>query len=305
VHRLAVPHRGSCERLAVQEEKVACTMGVSGLLPFLRKKAPSAVTLGRSLADFTGQTLAIDASLLMNKIHFSGAGNGDLHPHRHVLQWYRILQHFQTHSIDAIVVFDGKHREKTKSTELKRRRAERQLQEDRGLAESARRDRVRAIKLYLDEIDLADMTVSPEEQEKKDERQLAQYVAKSEASIRVALDKMVDLLTSAQLQNLKSYLKRGKIGASKMLHLYYSFLGDPGDKIYSKSQKALRLDENEIFEQILGKNAENVGEKILALVKRSEKLQDMYRLRNTALPPKSFAELKVRSGQLRRRPRIH
>lgn len=121
-------------------------MGVRGFTPFLQKTCPDVFkVLPNRLKSLRGKRLAIDGTLLTQRLHFAPM----THPYRHVLGWYRIIKELQEENISAICVFDGPHRSVAKKSELERRRQVRKTLGFRGTLESNRLRRLMKMKTII------------------------------------------------------------------------------------------------------------------------------------------------------------
>ncbi|QRV86376.1 XPG i-region domain-containing protein [Ceratobasidium sp. AG-Ba] len=114
-------------------------MGVLGIVPFLRKKCPQIIEdIPRRFHELEGKTIAIDATLVTQRLHFTP----DPRPYRHVLGWYQIIAELRQHNIKVICVFDGKERIPAKFEEVARRRQLRLQAETRAAWEKSRHERL-------------------------------------------------------------------------------------------------------------------------------------------------------------------
>ncbi|SGY45028.1 BQ5605_C001g00236 [Microbotryum silenes-dioicae] len=135
---------------------LASKMGIKDLATTLTKHAPQAITPLRSLSHLQGQTVAIDASVLTGKLHFSRPTQA--HPSqsspstsdantisrtRIVQGWYTFLRALSKAGIKPIVVFDGPTRLAAKANENRRRLEARELQKGRSGVEWNRGERLR------------------------------------------------------------------------------------------------------------------------------------------------------------------
>ena len=123
-------------------------MGIQGLVPFIRSKAPQCIR-DVQLSALRGQTVAIDGQILTLKFHHS---NESQHPNRTILSWYRFIRNLQSYSIKPIVVFDGSKRIPAKARELERRKKARILLSGRAESEEARFDRLRQLRDVVGEL---------------------------------------------------------------------------------------------------------------------------------------------------------
>lgn len=123
-------------------------MGIQGLVPFIKSKAPQCLRDVR-LSALSGQTLAIDGHILTLRFHHS---NESQHPNRTILSWYRFIRNLQSYSIKPVVVFDGSKRIPAKARELERRNNARKLLSGRAESEEARFERLRGLKCVVEEL---------------------------------------------------------------------------------------------------------------------------------------------------------
>ncbi|SCV74387.1 BQ2448_6819 [Microbotryum intermedium] len=134
--------------------------GIKDLATTLSKHVPSSITPLRSLSLLQGQTVAIDASVLTSKLHFSRptqphppssqpvpipdhSDGENLSRTRIVQGWYTFLRALCKAGIKPIVVFDGPTRVPAKAKENRRRVEARELQKDRSGVEWVRGERLR------------------------------------------------------------------------------------------------------------------------------------------------------------------
>ncbi|KAH9939537.1 PIN domain-like protein [Amylocystis lapponica] len=117
-------------------------MGVLGLAPFLQKTCPQVIkTLPNRLNSFSGKTIAIDGTLITQRLHFAPMP----HQYRHVLGWYRIVKELQECNVNVICVFDGKERSIAKEAEIERRRDMRRQTVARYALEKGRSSRLKTV----------------------------------------------------------------------------------------------------------------------------------------------------------------
>ncbi|CAG8491621.1 12801_t:CDS:1 [Ambispora leptoticha] len=96
-------------------------MGVKDLTKLLKRHAPEALVL-KTINDFRGKTLAIDASLFIRRF-VKGAPHNEIHQYPHIVGFYHLTMFLRQHGIKPIFVFDGKRRVKEKRQELLKRKA--------------------------------------------------------------------------------------------------------------------------------------------------------------------------------------
>jgi len=119
-------------------------MGVKDFFRLLQKSCPEVIReLPNRLADLKGKTVAIDGTLLTQRMHFARIP----YKNRHIWAWYRLVLDMREAGVNAICVFDssrGRHIAKQK--EVERRRERRRLDEARLTMELDRLDRLRRLK---------------------------------------------------------------------------------------------------------------------------------------------------------------
>lgn len=121
-------------------------MGVLGLIPFLLKTCPQVVrTLPDRLRSLRGRTIAIDGTLITQRLHFAPMP----HHHRHVLGWHRIVTELKDFDVNPICVFDGQERSAAKAREVERRKEIQRMERTRGLIEAARLHRLQRLMRLL------------------------------------------------------------------------------------------------------------------------------------------------------------
>ncbi|KAH8119217.1 PIN domain-like protein [Phellopilus nigrolimitatus] len=121
-------------------------MGVQGLTPFLQKFCPEVIKIHpERFRGFNGKTIAIDGTLITQRLHFSQTP----HQYKHVLGWYRLISELNENNVRAICVFDGKQRSAAKTLEIERRKNIRRLGCARGSIENERLARLQKLKTLL------------------------------------------------------------------------------------------------------------------------------------------------------------
>ncbi|CAG8433948.1 12143_t:CDS:2 [Ambispora gerdemannii] len=100
-------------------------MGVKDLTKLLKRHAPEALVL-KTINDFRGKTLAIDASVFIRRFVKGAPRNNEIHQYPHIVGFYHLTMFLKQHNIKPIFVFDGKRRVKEKHQELLKRRILRQ-----------------------------------------------------------------------------------------------------------------------------------------------------------------------------------
>ncbi|KAF8610336.1 PIN domain-like protein [Ceratobasidium sp. AG-I] len=125
-------------------------MGVLNIIPLLRKKCPQIIeTLPSRLQALEGKTIAMDGTLITQRLHFTP----DPRPHRHILGWYQLIAELRQHNIKVICVFDGKGRIAAKQNEVARRKRVRLQAKVRGEWEKSRHERLLELTRVLQELE--------------------------------------------------------------------------------------------------------------------------------------------------------
>ncbi|GAC98082.1 hypothetical protein PHSY_005671 [Pseudozyma hubeiensis SY62] len=121
--------------------------GIRGIFPLIRSLAPQAVSPPFSLSSLRGLRLAIDATLLVQRLHFAD----DPHASRHVIGFYRLITSLHQNGVMPIMVFDHpQKRLALKDREQVKRRHKRELDRIRSRLEHERRGRLVELQSHLD-----------------------------------------------------------------------------------------------------------------------------------------------------------
>ncbi|SPO29620.1 related to RAD27 - 5' to 3' exonuclease [Ustilago trichophora] len=121
--------------------------GIRGIFPLVRALAPQAISPSFALPALRGLRLAIDATLLVQRLHFAD----DPHPSRHVIGFYRLITSLRQHGVVPIMVFDHpQKRLALKDREQVKRRHKRELDRVRSRLEHERRGRLQELQAHLD-----------------------------------------------------------------------------------------------------------------------------------------------------------
>lgn len=124
---------------------VSC--GIRGIFPLVRSLAPQAISAPFSLQALRGLRLAIDATLLVQRLHFAD----DPHASRHVIGFYRLVTSLRQHGVVPLMVFDHpQKRLALKDREQIKRRHKRELDRIRSKLEHERRGRLLELQAHLD-----------------------------------------------------------------------------------------------------------------------------------------------------------
>lgn len=127
--------------------RVLC--GIKGIFPIIKKECPEAVHYLDRYAGLSGYRLAIDATLLVQRFHFSE----DEHPARHVIGFYRLISALRAADVYPIFVFDHlSSRLTAKSRETEKRRETRRIVRERMRLEIRRASRLRLLSAELKRI---------------------------------------------------------------------------------------------------------------------------------------------------------
>ncbi|EPQ27671.1 uncharacterized protein PFL1_04809 [Pseudozyma flocculosa PF-1] len=125
----------------------ATRRGVKGLFPLIRSLAPSSISAPFPLSSLHGLRLAIDATLLIQKLHFAD----DPHPSRHLIGFYRLLNSLRENGVAPLMVFDHpSKRLALKDREQDKRKRKRELDRMRNRMEAERKVRLRSLQAVLD-----------------------------------------------------------------------------------------------------------------------------------------------------------
>ncbi|CAO1628432.1 unnamed protein product [Jaminaea pallidilutea] len=127
--------------------------GIKGIFPLLKKECPSAFH-HPTLSALAGYRLAIDATLLVSRFHFSASSGGssgaDSHPARHLIGFHRLISSLRAADIYPIFVFDHlTERVRAKSRENDKRRERRRTLSGRLKIEGRRAWRLRMLRSWL------------------------------------------------------------------------------------------------------------------------------------------------------------
>ncbi len=127
--------------------RATCTaLGIKGLFPLIRELCPGAISYPARYEGLRGQRLAIDATLLVQRLHFAP----DQHEQRHLIGLYRLVQTLRAHDIAPIMVFDHlRARLPQKERERERRRLARMLSRGRANVERKRAARLQELDTLL------------------------------------------------------------------------------------------------------------------------------------------------------------
>ncbi|KAF7325798.1 hypothetical protein MKEN_00430400 [Mycena kentingensis (nom. inval.)] len=148
-------------------------MGVLGLCPFVQKACPDVVKyLPNRLRALAGQKIAIDGTLITQRLHFAPVP----HEYRHILGWFRLMKEFQDAGVSAICVFDGDERSVAKARETERRREARKLTTARATIEFDRMQRLEKLAAVVN-----DFSNIPQEETKQVSELFARIVSEQTA----------------------------------------------------------------------------------------------------------------------------
>lgn len=129
----------------------AVLYGIKGIFPLIKKHAPDCITPLTTLDALPRSTrLAIDATLLIQRLHFAD----DSHPSRHLLGFHRLIRQLRESSLVPIMVFDNFSqgaRLPAKMRENEKRKAKRNLLIVRADMERLRGKRLEALAKVLKE----------------------------------------------------------------------------------------------------------------------------------------------------------
>lgn len=121
--------------------------GIKGIFPLIRTLVPDAISAPFALPALQGLRLAIDATLLVQRLHFAD----DSHPSRHIIGFYRLITSLRQHGVVPIMVFDHPHKRLAlKDREQVKRRHKRELDRIRSKLEHERKGRLQELQAHLD-----------------------------------------------------------------------------------------------------------------------------------------------------------
>jgi flap endonuclease-1 len=124
-------------------------LGVKGLFPLIRDHCPAAISYPTRYEGIRGKRLAIDATLLVQRLVFAP----DPHEQRHLIGLYRLLKTLRSHNVAPIMVFDHlQARLPQKERERERRRLVRSLSRRRANSEKRRGERLKELEQILTRI---------------------------------------------------------------------------------------------------------------------------------------------------------
>lgn len=127
----------------------AVVQGIRGIFPLIKQHAPHCITTLSSFAAIPRATrLAIDATLLVQRLHFAD----DQHAERHVIGFNRLIKQLREHGLIPIMVFDNfgqGARLPAKTREHERRRSRRSMLTLRAKIEAQRANRLHILKNVL------------------------------------------------------------------------------------------------------------------------------------------------------------
>lgn len=93
--------------------------GIKGIFPLMKKECPQAIYYPHRFDDLSGYRIAVDATLLVQRFHFSD----DDHPARHLIGFHRLISSLRASNVFPIFVFDHlTSRITAKSRETEKRR---------------------------------------------------------------------------------------------------------------------------------------------------------------------------------------
>jgi 5'-3' exonuclease len=77
-------------------------LGIKGIFPLIKKECPQSIYYPHRFASLSGYRIAIDATLLVQRFHFSD----DEHPARHLIGFHRLIAALRAANVYPIFVFD-------------------------------------------------------------------------------------------------------------------------------------------------------------------------------------------------------
>ncbi|PWN19777.1 PIN domain-like protein [Microstroma glucosiphilum] len=123
--------------------------GIKGIFPLIKKECPQSIYYPHRFASLSGYRIAIDATLLVQRFHFSD----DEHPARHLIGFHRLIAALRTANVYPIFVFDHlTSRISAKARETEKRREARGRVRARMRVELRRAWRLRVLNTSLGRI---------------------------------------------------------------------------------------------------------------------------------------------------------
>ena len=121
--------------------------GIKGIFPLIRSLTPSSISPPLPLAALQGFRLAVDATLLIQRLHFAD----DPHESRHLIGFYRLITSLRQHDIQPIMVFDHPNKRLAlKDREQIKRQKTREINRVRNQMENVRKYRLRQLERAMD-----------------------------------------------------------------------------------------------------------------------------------------------------------
>lgn len=123
--------------------------GIKGIFPIIKKECPQAIHYPSRYSGLKGYRLAIDATLLVQRFHFSD----DELPYRHVIGFYRLIRSLRASDVYPIFVFDHlSSRLKAKARETEKRREAKGIMRERMRVEHRRAWRLKQLNQLVNRI---------------------------------------------------------------------------------------------------------------------------------------------------------
>ncbi|CAO1622327.1 unnamed protein product [Sympodiomycopsis kandeliae] len=123
--------------------------GIKGIFPIIKKECPHAIYYPSGYSSLKGYRIAIDATLLVQRFHFSE----DDHPARHVIGFHRLITSLRAADVYPIFVFDHTtSRLSLKNRENEKRRVQRGRVQQRMAIEVRRSWRLKLLNKGLERI---------------------------------------------------------------------------------------------------------------------------------------------------------
>ncbi|EST09304.2 XPG N-terminal [Kalmanozyma brasiliensis GHG001] len=228
------------------------TRGIRGIFPLVRSLAPQAISPPFSLPALRGLRLAIDATLLVQRLHFAD----DPHASRHIIGFYRLVTSLRQHGVIPMMVFDHpQKRLALKDREQVKRRHKRELDRIRSKLEHERRGRLLELQSHLDA--LSELQVS-------ERRQVGELLDKwrtptQESPAEVISQPSTSAVPSTIAETVPTPTPRLPAPTSKTESVAYSMHTNwmqleeslrSGASSQSKGQKVLAEAEKEIYQTI-------------------------------------------------------
>lgn len=220
--------------------------GIRGIFPLVRTLAPQAISPPFALSALQGLRLAIDATLLVQRLHFAD----DPHPSRHVIGFYRLITSLRQHGVAPLMVFDHpQKRLALKDREQLKRKHKRELDRIRSRLEQERHGRLQELQSHLDALSTL---------QEAERRQVGELLDQWRTQISTSADESFPVTTPIAPPPLPATPSKPETVAYSM-HTNWLQLEESlrsGSAGQSKGQKVLAEAEQQIYQSIASQLAQ-------------------------------------------------